>query len=80
MGREDGVSFRGSVRQACGGNEGATGARGRGVRPSLRRYLGTIGFFLCLMFLFVRFVPMIAMFEMKTLLPEAKVQEGSHGH
>ncbi len=43
-------------------------------------YLGTIGFFLCLMFLFVRFVPMIAMFEMKTLLPEAKVEEGSHAH
>ena len=42
-------------------------------------YLGTIGFFLCLMFLFVRFVPMIAMFEMKLLLPEAKVQEEHHG-
>ena len=35
-----------------------------------------MGFFLCLMFLFVRFVPMIAMFEMKTLLPEAKVAQG----
>ncbi|NJL28471.1 MAG: polysulfide reductase NrfD [Thermoanaerobaculia bacterium] len=34
-------------------------------------YLGTIGFFLSLMFLFVRFVPMIAMFEMRLLLPEA---------
>jgi molybdopterin-containing oxidoreductase family membrane subunit len=42
-------------------------------------YLGTIGFFLCLMFLFVRFVPMIAMFEMKMLLPESKVKEASHG-
>jgi len=41
-------------------------------------YLGTMGFFLCLMFLFVRFVPMIAMFEMKTLLPESKVEDGHH--
>ena len=38
-------------------------------------FLGTMGFFLCLMFLFVRFVPMIAMFEMKHLLPEAHVHE-----
>ena len=51
-----------------------------GTRWDWGLYLGTIGFFLCLMFLFVRFVPMIAMFEMKTLLPEAKVKEGAHGH
>lgn len=41
-------------------------------------YLGTIGFFLCLMFLFVRFVPMIAMFEMKLLIPEGQVEEEEH--
>ncbi len=41
-------------------------------------YLGTIGFFLSLMFLFVRFVPMIAMFEMKMLLPESKVKAEVH--
>jgi len=41
-------------------------------------YLGTLGFFLCLMFLFVRFVPMIAMFEMKHLLPESKVEAHEH--
>jgi len=35
-------------------------------------YLGTLGFFFSLMFLFVRFVPMIAMFEMRLLLPEAR--------
>lgn len=35
-------------------------------------YLGTIGFFFSLMFLFVRFLPMIAMFEMRLLLPEGK--------
>ena len=38
-------------------------------------FLGTIGFFLTLMFLFIRFVPMIPIFEMKTLLPQAKVDE-----
>jgi molybdopterin-containing oxidoreductase family membrane subunit len=42
-------------------------------------FIGTMGFFVCLMFLFVRFVPMIAMFEMKLLLPESKVKEVHHG-
>ncbi|MCP3962780.1 MAG: polysulfide reductase NrfD [bacterium] len=50
-----------------------------GTRWDWGLYLGTVGFFLCMMFLFVRFVPMIAMFEMKTLLPEAKVKEDAHG-
>jgi len=36
-------------------------------------YIGTMGFFLMLMVLFVRFLPMIPMFEIKTLLPESKV-------
>jgi molybdopterin-containing oxidoreductase family membrane subunit len=50
----------------------------RMYRPTLfdfTMFFGTIGFFLTLMFLFIRFVPMIAAFEMKTLLPEAKVDE-----
>jgi molybdopterin-containing oxidoreductase family membrane subunit len=51
-----------------------------GTRWDWGLYIGTIGFFLCLMFLFVRFVPMIAMFEMKMLLPESQVEEeGHHG-
>jgi molybdopterin-containing oxidoreductase family membrane subunit len=37
-------------------------------------YLGTIGLFLCLLFLFLRFLPMISIFEMRTLLPEAQVE------
>ena len=37
-------------------------------------YIGTLGLFLALLFLFVRFLPMISIFEMRTLLPEA------HGH
>jgi molybdopterin-containing oxidoreductase family membrane subunit len=40
---------------------------------------GTIGFFVTAFFLFMRFVPMISMFEMRTLLPEAKVHV-PHGH
>ncbi|MCL6508285.1 MAG: polysulfide reductase NrfD [Bryobacteraceae bacterium] len=32
-------------------------------------YIGTIGFFLALLFLFIRFLPMISIFEMRTLVP-----------
>jgi molybdopterin-containing oxidoreductase family membrane subunit len=45
-----------------------------GTRWDWAFFLGTLGLFVCLMFLFVRFVPMIAMFEMKHLLPESKVE------
>jgi len=38
-------------------------------------YLGTIGLFLTAMFLFVRILPMISMFELRTLLPESHVHE-----
>jgi molybdopterin-containing oxidoreductase family membrane subunit len=34
-------------------------------------FLGTIGLFLALMFLFIRFLPMISIFEMRTLVPQA---------
>ena len=51
-----------------------------GTRWDWAFYLGTIGFFICLMFLFVRFVPMIAMFEMKHLLPESKVKGRAPAH
>jgi molybdopterin-containing oxidoreductase family membrane subunit len=40
-------------------------------------FLGTIGLFVFLLLLFVRFLPMISIFEMRTLLPEAQVQEGN---
>jgi molybdopterin-containing oxidoreductase family membrane subunit len=46
-------------------------------------YLGTIGLFFALLFLFVRFLPMISIFEMRTLLPEAHVHtdgEAKGGH
>jgi molybdopterin-containing oxidoreductase family membrane subunit len=38
-------------------------------------YLGTIGLFLFLFFLFIRLLPMISIFEVRTLLPQAKVRE-----
>ncbi|HQU92372.1 MAG TPA: polysulfide reductase NrfD [Pyrinomonadaceae bacterium] len=39
-------------------------------------YVGTLGMFFSLVFLFVRFLPIISIFEVRTLLPEANV----HGH
>jgi molybdopterin-containing oxidoreductase family membrane subunit len=39
-------------------------------------FFGTIGLFVTLIFLFVRFLPVISIFEVRTLLPEANV----HGH
>jgi Ni/Fe-hydrogenase subunit HybB-like protein len=38
-------------------------------------FFGTIGLFLSLMFLFIRFLPMISIFEMRTLVPGAEVGE-----
>jgi molybdopterin-containing oxidoreductase family membrane subunit len=39
-------------------------------------YIGTLGMFFSLVFLFVRFLPVISIFEVRTLLPGANV----HGH
>ena len=38
-------------------------------------YLGTIGLFCFLLFLFLRLLPFISIFEMRTLLPQSKVKE-----
>ena len=38
-------------------------------------YIGTMGLFLSLLFLFLRFLPMISIAEMRTMLPEAKVED-----
>ena len=38
-------------------------------------FVGTLGLFLTLVFLFIRFLPMISIFEMRTLLPEAEVRK-----
>ena len=39
-------------------------------------FAGTMGFFVLMMFLFFRFVPMINIFEMKDLLHKQKHEEG----
>ena len=41
-------------------------------------FFGTIGLFLTLFLLFLRFVPMIAIFEVKMLLPQSKVSHDHH--
>jgi molybdopterin-containing oxidoreductase family membrane subunit len=38
-------------------------------------FIGTIGLFLTLLFLFIRFLPVISIFEMRTILPQAEVEE-----
>ena len=42
-------------------------------------YIGTLGLFTWLMFIFLRLLPMISMFEMRTIVPSAKIKsEGGH--
>jgi molybdopterin-containing oxidoreductase family membrane subunit len=44
-------------------------------------FIGSMGLFFALLFLFLRFLPMISIFEMRTLLPEAQAHaehEGGH--
>src|SRR5262249_6111287 len=41
-------------------------------------FVGTLGLFFCLLFLFLRFLPMISIFEMRELV-EKEEKEGSHG-
>jgi len=40
-------------------------------------FVGSIGLFLALLFLFLRFLPMISIAEMRAILPEAKIEEAS---
>jgi Ni/Fe-hydrogenase subunit HybB-like protein len=42
-------------------------------------FIGTIGMFVTLFFLFIRFLPMISIFEVRTMVPEAKLRE-TEGH
>jgi hypothetical protein len=42
-------------------------------------FVGTIGMFLFLFFLFIRLLPMISIFEVRTLLPQAKVEKEVEG-
>ena len=49
------------------------------TRWDISTFAGTIGLFLALLFLFLRFLPMISIFEMRTMLPEAKVETDWEG-
>ena len=42
-------------------------------------YIGSMGLFATLLFLFIRFLPMISIFEMRALVPEAEVREDLEG-
>jgi Ni/Fe-hydrogenase subunit HybB-like protein len=47
----------------------------RGTVFDWATYIGSIGLFLALMFLFIRLLPMISIFEMRAILPEAQAAE-----
>jgi Ni/Fe-hydrogenase subunit HybB-like protein len=49
------------------------------TRWDLMTFFGTIGLFVTLFFLFIRVLPMISIFEMRTMVPAAKVK-GSQAH
>jgi molybdopterin-containing oxidoreductase family membrane subunit len=50
-----------------------------GTRWDWMTFIGTIGLFITLFFLFIRVLPMISIFEMRTIVPEAKVK-GAKAH
>jgi molybdopterin-containing oxidoreductase family membrane subunit len=43
-------------------------------------FAGTLGLFFSAMFLFVRLMPMITIFEMRMLLPQSKLSEEVAAH
>ena len=49
------------------------------TRWDFAMFTGTIGLFLSLFFLFIRLLPALAMFEMRTIVPEAKLDAEHHG-
>jgi Ni/Fe-hydrogenase subunit HybB-like protein len=49
------------------------------TRWDLFTFVGTIGLFMFLFFLFIRALPMISIFEVRALLPQSKVKEEIHG-
>jgi Ni/Fe-hydrogenase subunit HybB-like protein len=50
-----------------------------GTKWDYMTFFGTIGFFLTMFFLFIRALPMISIFEMRTLAPAAKIP-AAEGH
>ena len=51
-----------------------------GTRWDWALFIGTIGLFLALLFIFIRLLPMISIFEMRTLVEEEKHGHGGHGN
>ncbi len=49
-----------------------------GTKWDWSMYVGSIGLFLFLLCLFIRYLPMISIFEMRTLLPEAQAHAEGH--
>ncbi len=49
-----------------------------GTRFDWAAFVGTLGLFVTLLFLFVRFLPAISIFEMRTILPEAAEAKEDH--
>jgi molybdopterin-containing oxidoreductase family membrane subunit len=49
-----------------------------GTKWDWSMFIGSMGLFLFLLFLFIRFLPMIAIFEMRTLLPESQAHAEEH--
>ena len=47
----------------------------RGTFYDWSAFIGTIGLFVTLLFLFIRFLPVISIFEMRTILPAAELPE-----
>ena len=47
------------------------------TRYDIATFVGSIGLFLTLLFLFVRFLPVISIFEMRQLVPRAEAKEGT---
>ena len=48
------------------------------TRWDVATFVGTLGLFTFLFFVFVRLLPMISMNEVRTLIPAAKVKKGAH--
>ena len=48
-----------------------------GTRWDWATFAGSIGLFFALLFLFVRFLPMISIFEMRTIVPKAETRDAS---
>jgi molybdopterin-containing oxidoreductase family membrane subunit len=51
-----------------------------GTRWDWALFIGTIGLFLALLFIFIRLLPMISIFEMRTLVEEEKHGHSGHGN